>query len=526
MNDDNDRLQDGTLPEDPFDDAQPVELSVEGWDAPVALRRTVYGPPLPLDALPGSMEGAVRDMAANIQSPVDYVAGVALGVISGGVMGRYVLNVNGYRVHPNLSVLGILRSGERKSDPISRLTRPIVQAERFLAQPHNEARSSIKARRRVLEAQQKTYIRKLASKPECGLDEHVERIELELSQLQDLGPLALLADDVTPEMAASIAADNGGLLRVYGDEGPFLQHLLGRYNDSPAVELFLNGWSGARTVVHRISRDPIVVERTLLSVVAAVQPSVVQQAMSRVALVRRGGFARFVMIVPEGLTGKRTPLGKDIDVLAQDWFLDQIGQLYRTPVPRDADGRLCPVEVVLDQRAQNTFADAFVRFERRRAYGGDLESFGNIVNKFDGHLYKVALTLWAAEREADPRSDELPLGAIPGEFMERSVALMEAQIEHQLAAARAGQQDRALEHAIAIQDHVARHGTERYPDLIASERDIHRSLASRFDDPSEAKDALRLLERYGWCRMLQADAPGRGRPPTPSWQFHPRTVSP
>lgn len=528
--DENDRLRDGDLPSDAFDGAEPFApegpSAVGGdWPTPAPLRREEYGPVLPLEGLPDWCQRPVADLASNVQSPRDYVVAVALGIVSGGVMGRWVLDHNGYLVHPHLSLLGILPSGERKSDPFGRLLRALGPIEGDLRKAREDRRACVRARREVLAARKKAILRKAAKPTSAGIDDELKEIERELGALNLPGPFVLVADDVTPEQAAAIAQDNDGLLRIYGDEGTFLQHLLGRYSDSPAIELFLNGWQGGRATIHRVTREPVVINRALVSVVGAVQPKVIQAAMKDERLVRRGGMARFLMVVPQGLVGRRTPLGSPIDQFKWSRFEGQLQQLYRTSPPPVGDAGIPePVRVIFSTTAMAKFGEAFKRMEQRRGPDGDLTHLVEFVNKFEGHILKLSLLLWAAERDVHHDTGYAPNQEIPADYVERAVAFMEAQTQHQIVAARFGSRDRSHEHAGAILDHVARRRGSHYPDLIVSRRDIYRRLASRFDDPLDLDEPLALLERLGWLRRAEQPArAGSGRPPSERVEFHPQT---
>jgi len=60
----------------------------------------------------------------------------------------------------------------------------------------------------------------------------------------------LTADDVVPEQAATIMAEQGGRLAILSAEGTFFSVIMGRYtNGTPNVELALKGHAGDRVQV-------------------------------------------------------------------------------------------------------------------------------------------------------------------------------------------------------------------------------------------------------------------------------------
>ena len=66
----------------------------------------------------------------------------------------------------------------------------------------------------------------------------------------------LVADDVTPEAAASLLAEQGGRLAVLSAEGGIFATLAGRYSGAPNLEVFLKGHAGDLLIVDRKGRDP------------------------------------------------------------------------------------------------------------------------------------------------------------------------------------------------------------------------------------------------------------------------------
>src|SRR5664280_164192 len=65
----------------------------------------------------------------------------------------------------------------------------------------------------------------------------------------------LVADDVTPEAAASLLAEQGGRLAVLSAEGGIFATMAGRYSGGvPALEVFLKGHAGDLLRVDRKAR--------------------------------------------------------------------------------------------------------------------------------------------------------------------------------------------------------------------------------------------------------------------------------
>ncbi|MGE0190441.1 MAG: DUF3987 domain-containing protein [Planctomycetota bacterium] len=498
--------------------AGPGDEPDEEWGEPVPLVGEVAGPPLPIDVLPSWAIEAVRHVAANVQAPLDYVIGVALGLIAAGLMGRWVLEFNGYRLHPNLYVLGVLPSGERKSAPFGILLQGVRAAARTLRERRQGEIREHKVRRASLVSTEKSLSR--AHKKGGASDEEYEAAVRALADhdADAPRPFELVLDDCTPERAAAVGQGTGGLIRILGDEGAFLQHLLGRYTDSPAVELALKGWDGGPFSVHRVGRPDVHLPRVLMALVASVQPTVLFALERNDALRERGGLARFLLIIASGRAGTRKAKGEAVRKLVLDRFADAMKRIYeQRPASIDASGLAEPVRVELSHAAEAVYTRWFDGIERRRAKGGDLAELGHYVNKLEGNCLKLACALYAAECEllaapyAGPHEIDAPT-------MERACRFMEAQLEHQRLARALGGIDPRTRIGLVILDRVR-------SDPAAFEggttlRDVHRSIRRHVNDPEETLAALEYLESLGWLRFDAKPIIGRGRP-SPTLRFHP-----
>jgi uncharacterized protein DUF3987 len=86
----------------------------------------------------------------------------------------------------------------------------------------------------------------------------------------------LLADDITPEAAASLLAEQGGRLAIISAEGGIFDIIAGRYSPKavPNMDLWLKGHSGDPLRVDRKGRPPEHIPRPALTLGLMIQPSV------------------------------------------------------------------------------------------------------------------------------------------------------------------------------------------------------------------------------------------------------------
>src|SRR5581483_10312381 len=84
----------------------------------------------------------------------------------------------------------------------------------------------------------------------------------------------LVADDITPEAAATLLAEQKGRLAIISAEGGIFDIIAGRYSKLPNMDLWLKGHSGDSLKVDRKGRPPEYIPRPALTLGLMVQPSV------------------------------------------------------------------------------------------------------------------------------------------------------------------------------------------------------------------------------------------------------------
>ena len=128
-----------------------------------------------------------------------------------------------------------------------------------------------------------------------------------------------VADDVGPEKAAAIMAEQGGRLAILSAEGGPFVTLAGRYAREPNLDFFPKSWNGDLIRVDRIGRPPDHIPCPALTLGLAVQPEVLKQIFGRPGLDVRGLLARVLYSMPPNTVGHR--------------------RIRTTPVPPDVSGR-------------------------------------------------------------------------------------------------------------------------------------------------------------------------------------------
>ena len=116
----------------------------------------------------------------------------------------------------------------------------------------------------------------------------------------------LVADDVTPEAAASLLAEQGGRLAIISAEGGIFDIIAGRYSGNvPNMDLWLKGHSGDPMKVDRKGRPPEYVRRPALTLGLMIQPAVLSAIAANRQFRGRGFLARILYAYPVSKVGHR-----------------------------------------------------------------------------------------------------------------------------------------------------------------------------------------------------------------------------
>src|SRR6266571_5924315 len=231
----------------------------EGVPVPLSARRLL--PPFPIDALPGWVADMVAAVAEATQTPPDLAGCLALACLATAAGGRVVVEVRpGWREPTNLFTLVALPPGARKSTVFTTMTAALLAAQRALQENvvPLRVRAEIEAKAAHARAQTTAH----AAEAAYGSD-HADKALAEAEGAAmtaneiTVPPIPrLVADDVTPEAAASLLAEQDGRLAVLSPEGGIFTTLAGRYTGAPNLEVFLKGHAGDLLIVDRKGRPP------------------------------------------------------------------------------------------------------------------------------------------------------------------------------------------------------------------------------------------------------------------------------
>ncbi len=256
----------------------------------------------------------------------------------------------------------------------------------------------------------------------------IERLERETPE--ELRPPRLLIDDVTPERATGILAENGERAGLLSDEGGIFEIMAGLYSGGKAnLNVFLQSHAGAPVRADRQSRTGYL-ERPALSVGLTVQPDVISDLSNGGKGRFRGNglLARFLYCIPRNNIGtrdvtRRTPIPASIKSRYQAGIYD----LLSIEPLKDDQGREIPRILTLTADALKSWEQFAQYIESMQGPNGELESIQDWSGKLPGAALRIAGLFHVVEHGA-------AVPAINRQTIEQSLDLCEILISHAKAA--------------------------------------------------------------------------------------------
>lgn len=469
------------------------------WPDPALLQGDGSLPSFPVDVLPMVLRDFVAGLSEAYQVPADLPAWLTLAAVAACAQGRFQAQASPDWIVPvNLFCAVSMESGTRKS-PVARAAQaPLLAYERRV---RGEARTRILALEQKIRLKKSTLeiAEKQAQKGGPGATSVNGLLELasELSglqeQLEEAQPQRLLiGGDITVERLAAVVASNRERGAIIDSEGSFLDHLFGIYGKGGAnLDFPLKAYDGDPVEVGRVKREGSCMEHPVLTLGMAVQPCSLEDLFGLKRLRGRGLVARIIFACPRTMVGRRSsnpePLSESARQKYEDailWLLSEPGQVLRLT----AEARL-----------------SLMRFqeelEPRLGPGGDLETLADWASKLAGTCLRLAAIFHLLDSPGQRVDRSIPL-----EPMERACRLARSyMIEHASAAFAI----MGVSAANADARFILRLLAER-ADTQFKARDLLVWARRRFGTMEPIREALALLEDYGWIRSLDSGQRERG----------------
>ncbi len=492
----------------------------EPWEPPLPLGARPAPPAFPAAELPAWVADQVTAVAEFTQTPADLPGCIALACLSAAAGGRAVVEVRpGWREPVNLYLVVVLPPGSRKSAVFRAMTEPVLDAERLLIERTRPLATEAEIARRVAArtAEKATMAAANAAAGDGQAHAIAEASAAALAADAITVPSLprLVADDITPEAAASLLAEQGGRLAVLSAEGGIFATLAGRYSATgPNLEVFLKGHAGDMLRVDRKGRPAEHITAPALTLGLAIQPEVLTDIARMPGFRGRGLLARLMYAVPENTVGRRRIGAPPVPVHVSETYAGSLQAMVISlaewtdpavlPLTPDGNAAVLALEEAIEPR----LAPGTGEFGQHADWG----------SKLAGAVVRIAGLIHLASHLRDGWGKPVTAATIGA-----ARRLGEYYSAHALAAFDAMGADPKVDDARAVHAWLQRTGPAAF-----TRRDAYRAMPrGRFRKVTDLDPALDLLEQHGWIRRRPApDNRGPGRPPSPVYDVHPQLARP
>ena len=496
---------------------QSVPLSPVFDGDPIPLLPKVIGVEFPVAELPETYRAMVEAVAEMTQTDPAMAGVSCLTVLAAAAGGAVEVEARpGWRELLCLFTATVAAPGERKSAVQALMVDPLVLAEEALAESSASQRVEAETMRAIA-VKDAERARQSASSAEGHKKDQAKADAVSLAMLADglhVPPVTrLVADDVTPEAAGSLMAEQKRLA-IVSAEGGVLDIIAGRYSSNvPNMDLFLKGHAGDRLRVDRKGRDPEYVKRPALTLGLMIQPSVLENIGRNVQFRGRGLLARFLYAAPTSYVGSRKANSAPVPDDVRTAYADHLGRLVLDLAGWVGD----PVTISLTAGAQTGVVKILEATEKELGDGGPLAASAALRewgSKYAGAVVRIAGLLHLAEHGSAgvrvPISERTLIAAV------RIGTYFKAQA---IRAFLTMQTPQGIADMAYVLRAITRTGLEEM-----SERDIHRETRSRFPTVDELRPVIAgLADRNFLALQPEPPSKGPGRKPSPRYAIHPKT---
>ena len=241
---------------------------------------------LPIDTYGKLAKSLINEFSQAYKVSHDLITSIILLIVGSAANRKTTIRAWNYINRPCFWLAIVERSGSNKSEPMSRLMKPLATINKDLIREYNKAYADF------------------ASSGSKGTPPARQKI---------------IISDSTPEIRYQLMVTNG-LVLVRDELNGFFKDI-GRYSSSGEVENLLSTWSGQGFPVDRVNAASFEVENPFLSIVGGIQPRVMAEAFGAKGFAESGFIPRWLFVVP---TDSRVPdsvseklIDKDLE---NEWY--------------------------------------------------------------------------------------------------------------------------------------------------------------------------------------------------------------
>ena len=370
------------------------------WPEPLPLVADLVADAYPVDALPGSLGAAVREVAAFVQCPIALAASSALSALS--VVGQALVDVKrgpDLEGPVSLYLLSIAESGERKSECDRRFTSVLREWEAEQAELIRPELARYRAALDAWGAEREAHLLNIKNARTKGKSTDALRAALEQWETQKPEPVRsphlLLESETAESLAWNLARPDGwpsgGILSseagiVFGG------HAMRRDNIMQNLALLNKLWSGEPHRVGRRTSEQFTLSGARLTMGLAVQPEAVRTFFDESRGLARGtGFAaRFLIAWPESTQGSRLYRNAPDQWPGLTVYQNRLRELLSKSITFDKHGELEPCSLDMDAQAFAAWRAFHDGVEQELRSGGELAEVRDVASKAPENVARVA----------------------------------------------------------------------------------------------------------------------------------------
>ena len=307
---------------------------------------------LPIDGLKDSVQQFILDVTESYGCPRDYVATASL-ITAGIAAGKAKLVTGPYINYPTDFVAIVGKPGSNKSAPLSEVTRPLSEFDRFNYLRYQHQLKSAKN-----------------SENKDGGDTPVFH--------------QLLAADSTPE-ARNVLLAQGDMFLILSDELKTFMDSCGRYSkggNGVGVEIsqLLSAWSHMDFAINRKTEETQLVVAPALSIIGGIQPGLVHGTFGLESLMLSGFSQRFLFVFADKPAFTKRRERRKLSEQIRDWWGHAMSELYLST----------PATLQLTSAAQGIY-DEYADNNDMRASGEDDDYIASVLQKLNIHVLRLAI---------------------------------------------------------------------------------------------------------------------------------------
>lgn len=482
-------------------------IGIFGIFDPMVQKQEKLLPEFPIECFPAVIRDYVKGIADILQVPVDMEATMVLSTMSLCVQGKFQIDIKPGWIEPlNLYAVTINRPSERKSPALKEATQPVYD---YMQEENEKRLPQIKEyglRKKIIQGRLKTVQDNLSKKdnPTCTLqDALICQQDLEVLEKEEVKPVQLIVDDITPEALARVMKDNNERMAIISAEGGVFGIMAGRYSQFPNIDIFLKAYSGEPYSSVRVGRESVEMRKPLLTLGLAVQPKVIADIMDNEDFRGRGLLARFLYCMPNTKIGKRTYRLNTINIKLKKEYENLCKELLSIP---DLDGFI-ERTIKLSDKADKLAEEFFYWIEERLV--NELEVIEDWAGKLHGNTMRIAGILHILKHRLNSVNILLE-----EDTMKSAITIGKYYLEHSKAAfdIMGLMETQDIKDAKYIVSRLIPNtkNTNNTKNEI-TKRDLWQLCKGHFSSVAEMEPGLQCLVEHGYIAIVK-ESQGKGRP--------------